>query len=98
MSDSAVSNNGSGPAGGQPDPHRWLVLGVIALAQLMIVLDATIMNIALPTAQQVVARLRGRLERLGRKRQKEQKEPRPRCARGSSIFHQQRWRRAGSGC
>ena len=52
MSDSAVSNNGSGPAGGQPDPHRWLVLGVIALAQLMIVLDATIMNIALPTAQQ----------------------------------------------
>ena len=33
-----------------PD-HRWLILGVIALAQLMIVLDATIMNIALPTAQ-----------------------------------------------
>ena len=30
---------------------RWLILGVIALAQLMIVLDATIMNIALPTAQ-----------------------------------------------
>jgi len=33
-----------------PD-HRWLILGVIALAQLMIVLDATIMNIALPSAQ-----------------------------------------------
>ena len=48
MSDSAVSNGGSG----QADRHRWLVLGVIALAQLMIVLDATIMNIALPTAQQ----------------------------------------------
>ena len=31
--------------------HRWLILGVIALAQLMIVLDATIMNIALPSAQ-----------------------------------------------
>ena len=30
---------------------RWLILGVIALAQLMIVLDATIMNIALPSAQ-----------------------------------------------
>jgi EmrB/QacA subfamily drug resistance transporter len=30
---------------------RWLLLGVIALAQLMIVLDATIMNIALPSAQ-----------------------------------------------
>jgi EmrB/QacA subfamily drug resistance transporter len=33
-----------------PD-HRWLILVVIALAQLMIVLDATVMNIALPTAQ-----------------------------------------------
>ena len=33
------------------DPRRWLILGVIALAQLMIVLDATIMNIALPSAQ-----------------------------------------------
>ena len=52
MSDSAVSNNGSGPGDRQPDPRRWLILGVIALAQLMIVLDATIMNIALPTAQQ----------------------------------------------
>jgi EmrB/QacA subfamily drug resistance transporter len=51
MSESAVSDDGSGPAGGQSDRHRWLILGVIALAQLMIVLDATIMNIALPTAQ-----------------------------------------------
>jgi EmrB/QacA subfamily drug resistance transporter len=34
----------------EPD-HRWLILGVIALAQLMIILDATIMNIALPSAQ-----------------------------------------------
>jgi MFS family permease len=33
-----------------PD-HRWLILGVIAVAQLMIILDATIMNIALPSAQ-----------------------------------------------
>lgn len=32
--------------------RRWLILGVIALAQLMIVLDATIMNIALPSAQE----------------------------------------------
>jgi EmrB/QacA subfamily drug resistance transporter len=31
--------------------HRWLVLGVVSLAQLMIVLDVTIMNIALPSAQ-----------------------------------------------
>ncbi|RZS87143.1 EmrB/QacA subfamily drug resistance transporter [Motilibacter rhizosphaerae] len=33
-----------------PDPRRWLALGVIAVAQLMIVLDATIVNIALPKA------------------------------------------------
>jgi EmrB/QacA subfamily drug resistance transporter len=34
-----------------PDPKRWLALGVIAIAQLMIVLDASIVNIALPHAQ-----------------------------------------------
>ncbi|MEU9475664.1 MFS transporter [Streptomyces sp. NPDC048191] len=33
------------------DPHRWWGLVVIALAQLMVVLDATIVNIALPSAQ-----------------------------------------------
>jgi EmrB/QacA subfamily drug resistance transporter len=35
----------------QTDPHRWWGLVVIALAQLMVVLDATIVNIALPSAQ-----------------------------------------------
>ena len=34
------------------DPRRWLALAVIAVAQLMIVLDASIVNIALPSAQQ----------------------------------------------
>ena len=29
--------------------RRWLILGVIGLAQLMVVLDATIVNVALPT-------------------------------------------------
>ncbi|EHN09393.1 putative transmembrane efflux protein [Patulibacter medicamentivorans] len=36
------------------DPHharRWLILAVIGIAQLMVVLDATIVNIALPSAQ-----------------------------------------------
>jgi EmrB/QacA subfamily drug resistance transporter len=57
---SAASGLGHGP---QPDgkpgrssvvgtpSHRWWVLGVIGLAQLMVVLDATIVNIALPSAQ-----------------------------------------------
>jgi len=34
--------------------RRWLILGVIGLAQLMVVLDATIMNIALPSAQRAL--------------------------------------------
>src|SRR5215207_3323087 len=36
------------------DPHhdrRWLILAVIGIAQLMVVLDVTIVNIALPSAQ-----------------------------------------------
>ncbi len=32
--------------------HRWVVLAVIGIAQLAVVLDATIVNIALPSAQQ----------------------------------------------
>ena len=40
--------------GSAPDRRRWLVLGVIAIAQLMVVLDATIMNIALPSAQRAL--------------------------------------------
>ncbi|MEV0092686.1 MFS transporter [Streptomyces sp. NPDC050738] len=34
-----------------PDPSRWKALAFIAVAQLMVVLDATIVNIALPSAQ-----------------------------------------------
>src|SRR4051812_33562863 len=37
------------------NPHherRWLILAIIAIAQLMVVLDATIVNIALPSAQE----------------------------------------------
>jgi len=44
-------------AGAPHDDHharRWLVLGVVAVAQLMVVLDATIVNIALPSAQQAL--------------------------------------------
>jgi len=33
------------------DDHRWLILVVVAIAQLMVILDATIVNIALPSAQ-----------------------------------------------
>ena len=37
-----------------PDPRRWLILGVVGLAQLMVVLDVTIVNIALPSAQRAL--------------------------------------------
>jgi EmrB/QacA subfamily drug resistance transporter len=37
-----------------PDRRRWLILAVVALAQLMVVLDATIVNIALPSAQRAL--------------------------------------------
>ncbi|MCM3263630.1 MULTISPECIES: MFS transporter [Streptomyces] len=40
--------------GSAPDPRRWWGLVIIALAQLMVVLDATIVNIALPSAQKAL--------------------------------------------
>jgi MFS family permease len=33
------------------DPKRWRALGVIALAQLMVILDSSIVNIAIPSAK-----------------------------------------------
>nr|WP_236570838.1 MFS transporter [Streptomyces sp. GF20] len=51
----AVTNEVRPPrADRAPERHhgrRWLILAVIAIAQLMVVLDATIVNIALPSAQ-----------------------------------------------
>lgn len=41
-------------AGSEPDPRRWLALGIIAVAQLMVVLDSSIVNIALPSAQKAL--------------------------------------------
>ena len=47
---------GAAPASpaSQPDRRRWLILALVGLAQLMIVLDITIMNIALPSAQKAL--------------------------------------------
>ena len=41
------------PSTGEPEQssRRWWTLAVVALAQLMVVLDATVVNIALPSAQ-----------------------------------------------
>lgn len=47
----APTGQSSARSGATPGSRRWLVLATVALAQLMVVLDATIVNIALPSAQ-----------------------------------------------
>ena len=49
-----TTGTGAGTHASGPDPRRWLALGVIAIAQLMVVLDASIVNIALPVESTVV--------------------------------------------
>ncbi|HSY15657.1 MAG TPA: MFS transporter [Jatrophihabitantaceae bacterium] len=39
------------PAGTTPDPRRWKALGVLGLIQFMLVLDVTVVNVALPRIQ-----------------------------------------------
>ncbi|MFZ0079073.1 MAG: MFS transporter, partial [Trebonia sp.] len=54
MSEPAVAavSQRAGLSGVASEPaRRWWILGVVGLAQLMVVLDATIVNIALPSAQ-----------------------------------------------
>jgi EmrB/QacA subfamily drug resistance transporter len=46
-----VAEPSPAPTDTGPDPKRWLALGIIAVAQLMVVLDASIVTIALPSAQ-----------------------------------------------
>jgi len=42
------------PASASADPNRWRMLAVIAIAQLMIVLDGSIVNVALPEIQKAL--------------------------------------------
>lgn len=45
------TRTGAGPEPSASSTKKWWILAVVALAQLMVVLDATIVNIALPSAQ-----------------------------------------------
>src|SRR6516164_11083791 len=56
MSEPAVAAaEGFGPSGVAGEAaRRWWILGVVGLAQLMVILDATIVNIALPSAQRAL--------------------------------------------
>ena len=49
----AAGTTGTAEQGEVRDDYarRWLILGVVCLGQLMVVLDATVVNIALPSAQ-----------------------------------------------
>jgi hypothetical protein len=42
------------PAGVGPDPRRWSILVIVVIAQLMVVLDASIVTIALPSIQRAL--------------------------------------------
>jgi EmrB/QacA subfamily drug resistance transporter len=51
----AVDRDAAGPTTTDlPDPTRWRALGVIAIAQLMVVLDVSIVNLALPSAKKAL--------------------------------------------
>lgn len=50
-SSSAPEDRTDTVSGDPPDPRRWKILALLGVAQLMVVLDATIVNIALPSAQ-----------------------------------------------
>jgi len=51
MTDAVDAVRGREEASEEPDPKRWAILAVVVLAQLMVVLDASIATIALPSAQ-----------------------------------------------
>ena len=47
----AVASTESAAGGAEPGSSRWAILALLGVAQLMVVLDSTIVNIALPSAQ-----------------------------------------------
>src|SRR5580698_7340280 len=51
---SSAASPVAGPRAAAPGDRRWLILVVVAIAQLMVVLDSTIVNIALPSAQRAL--------------------------------------------
>jgi hypothetical protein len=51
MSTSQVNNIQLSQDSG-PYPHRWKALGILSLAQFLIILDTSIIGVALPTIQQ----------------------------------------------
>ena len=50
----SLTAHGAPPVENPHHKRRWLILAVLALGQLMVVLDATVVNIALPSAQKAL--------------------------------------------
>src|SRR5579862_10065025 len=50
----ATETVGDPASSGLADSRRWWVLGVVGLAQVMVILDTTVVNIALPSAQRAL--------------------------------------------
>jgi hypothetical protein len=51
MADQPIKSAATQP---EPPTRRWAVLALLGVAQLMVVLDATIVNVALPSAQRAL--------------------------------------------
>jgi EmrB/QacA subfamily drug resistance transporter len=54
LADGGYAGPGGSPRDEHTDPRRWVILAVLSLAQLMVVLDVTIVNIALPSMQRAL--------------------------------------------
>jgi EmrB/QacA subfamily drug resistance transporter len=54
MTIETVRDPASSSAANPTDSRRWLILAVVGLAQVMVILDTTVVNIALPSAQRVL--------------------------------------------
>ena len=49
MSDRTLPGHAPSPRPPGPDPRRWWALVLLCLAQFMVILDITVVNVALPT-------------------------------------------------
>jgi EmrB/QacA subfamily drug resistance transporter len=54
MAETPIGSMPASPPEVGPDPKRWSILAVVVVAQLMVVLDASIVTIALPSAQRAL--------------------------------------------
>jgi hypothetical protein len=54
MTTETVRDSAGSSAANRTDSRRWWILGVVGLAQVMVILGTTVVNIALPSAQRAL--------------------------------------------